>query len=103
MNFSICYKLNNTKYGGANLQHSYFNPFSWYKKMQKESPVVYDKDFQHFFGLTGTWHLFRYEDVQMVLGDYETFSNQFMLILEESPVSTTLSSSDPPRHKQLPC
>jgi cytochrome P450 len=69
--------------------------------MSKESPVVYDKDFLHFFGPQGTWHIFRYDDVQSVLNDHKTFSSEYMPKVPENPLSVGLSLTDPPRHKQL--
>jgi cytochrome P450 len=83
------------------LQYSAFNPFPWYKKMAKESPVIYDADYLHYHGPKGTWHVFRYDDVQRVMSDYQTFSNQYQPKIEENPSSSSLALSDPPRHKQL--
>jgi cytochrome P450 len=83
------------------LKHSISNPFPWYKKMSTESPVVFDKDFLHFFGSKGAWHVFRYDDVQKVINDYETFSNEIIPKIPENPLSSGITVSDPPRHKQL--
>jgi cytochrome P450 len=69
--------------------------------MLKQSPVVYDEDFLHYFGAKGTWHIFRYDDVQKIFNDHETFSNEYMPKIAESPVSSAMSVTDPPRHKQL--
>jgi hypothetical protein len=43
-------------YGETNLKHSISNLFPWYKQMSTESPVIYDKDFLHYFGSKGAWH-----------------------------------------------
>jgi cytochrome P450 len=69
--------------------------------MLKQSPVTYDEDFLHYFGAKGTWHIFRYDDVQKVFQDHETFSNEYFPKRAESPVSIAMSVTDPPRHKQL--
>lgn len=83
------------------MEHSTFNPFQWYKKMINDNPVVYDEDFIHFFGFQGAWHIFRYDDVQTVLNNHETFSSEYLPKVEDNPLSFGLSLSDPPRHKQL--
>jgi cytochrome P450 len=69
--------------------------------MSTESPVVFDKDFLHFFGSKSAWHVFRYDDVQKVINDYETFSNEIIPKIPENPLSSGITVSDPPRHKQL--
>jgi cytochrome P450 len=69
--------------------------------MSSESPVIFDNDFMHWFGSKSGWHVFRYDDVQKVINDYETFSNEFMPKVSGNPLSSGISISDPPRHKQL--
>jgi cytochrome P450 len=44
------------------------NPFPYYAKMRRESPVFYDTQQQ-------SWMVFRYEDVERVLADWQTFSS----------------------------
>ncbi|MXQ53017.1 cytochrome P450 [Shimazuella alba] len=83
------------------MKHSFSNPFPWYNHMLKQNPVTYDEDFLHYFGAKGTWHIFRYDDVQKVFQDHETFSNEYFPKIAESPVSIAMSVTDPPRHKQL--
>ncbi|WP_037464235.1 cytochrome P450 [Shimazuella kribbensis] len=83
------------------MKHSIANPFPWFKKMTAESPVVYDTDYEHFFGSKGTWHVFRYDDVQRVLGDYENFSAEYLPKVEESPLTKALTTNDPPYHTKL--
>jgi cytochrome P450 len=95
------YRDNNFEIWRASLKHSINNPFPWFKKMITESPVVYDADFVHFFGSKGTWHVFRYDDVQSVLGDYENFSAEYLPKVEESPLTEALQANDPPYHTKL--
>lgn len=53
------------------------NPFSWFAEMRKNNPVRYDEDRKR-------WDVFRYDDVEHVLMDYETF------------ISSETSDIDPP-------
>lgn len=83
--------LNEIK-GGADKVNAY-DPFSWYEKMRKESPVYYDPN-------TGVWNVFLYEDVKRVLSDKETFSSH----LQKNPkgsIRKTLINQDPPKHTQV--
>jgi cytochrome P450 len=68
--------------------------------MSVESPIFYDKDFIHFFGRKGAWQVFRYDDVQTVLYDWENFSNDYYP-KENNTLSVAIQVTDPPRHKQL--
>ncbi len=48
------------------------------------------------------WHVFRHEDVKRALSDYEHFSSQRGATDDpNNPISASLISSDPPRHRQL--
>jgi cytochrome P450 len=67
------------------------NPFPWYTFMREAHPVYYHPQY-HF------WQVFRYEDVQRVLSDYASFSSAFG---DSGPLSSSLISMDPPRHRQL--
>lgn len=69
------------------------NPFPWYDTMRKTDPI-------HFYEQYGIWQAFRYDDVQRVLSDYAAFSSKFGGPSED-PLSTSLISMDPPRHRQL--
>ncbi|MBA2396358.1 MAG: cytochrome P450 [Ktedonobacteraceae bacterium] len=69
------------------------NPFPWYDTMRKTDPI-------HFYEQYGIWQAFRYNDVQRVLSDYAAFSSNFGGPGED-PLSTSLISMDPPRHRQL--
>ncbi|HEU5439858.1 MAG TPA: cytochrome P450 [Ktedonobacterales bacterium] len=74
-------------------------PFSWYERMRHEAPAHEDPR-------SGVLSVFRYDDVQRVLSDYEAFSSQRgrpdgSAASAESALDTSLISSDPPRHRQL--
>ena len=67
------------------------NPFPWYRHMRETQPVYYNPQYNY-------WQVFRYEDVQRVLSDYTSFSSGFG---GGDPLSSSLISMDPPRHRQL--
>jgi cytochrome P450 len=69
------------------------NPFHWYSNMRATDPV-------HYYEQYGIWQVFRYDDVQRVLSDYVTFSSS-LRGPSQDPLSTSLISMDPPRHRQL--
>ena len=75
-------------------------PFDWYEKMRLESPVRYDDD-------RNMWDVFRYEDVDRVLSDYETFTSN-VRDATESPFdddqqgfNRTMINTEPPEHDRL--
>jgi cytochrome P450 len=73
------------------------NPFGVYQTMRQSYPVYHDPQ-------RGSWNFFRYEDVQRVLSDYESFSSQFVRkrsLLPVQPFAAAIISTDPPRHRQL--
>lgn len=71
------------------------NPFPWYQFMRESNPVS-------FAANRNNWSVFRYEDVRRVLSDYESFSsNMHQGHDEDHPISASLISTDPPRHRQL--
>ena len=65
-----------------------FNPYPWYQHMREARPVYYNEQVR-------MWYAFRYNDVQQVLTDIQTFTS-------EMPIDSYLSASffrmDPPRH-----
>ncbi|HEX8036295.1 MAG TPA: cytochrome P450, partial [Ktedonobacterales bacterium] len=73
-----------------------YNPFPWYEQMRRESPVRVDPH-------SGVLSVFRFDDVQRALSDYEAFSSERggRDGSASSALSTSLISSDPPRHRQL--
>src|SRR6266567_2482789 len=71
------------------------NPFPWYRSMREKQPVYYNPQYHY-------WQVFRYEDVQRVLSDYTSFSSVFGGgDQDHDPLSSSLISMDPPRHRQL--
>ncbi|WP_461171579.1 cytochrome P450 [Arthrobacter sp. Z1-9] len=73
------------------------NPFPHYERMRETAPVYYDEQ-------SGSWHIFRYDDVQRALSEYATFSSH-MGGDDASGTGQLFASSliatDPPRHRQL--
>lgn len=73
------------------------DPFPHYEKMREHAPVFHD-------GESGSWHVFRYDDVQRVLSDHASFSSRMG---GDDPSETgqlfaaSLITTDPPRHRQL--
>jgi cytochrome P450 len=68
------------------------SPFEFYSTMRHLNPVVYDE-------ANNVWGVFRYSDVQAILGNYVTFSsanNTFSRSLRPG-----LLQSDPPYHRIL--
>src|SRR5579859_779748 len=68
--------------------------FSWYARMRRESPTRVDPH-------SGALSVFRYDDVQRVLSDFEAFSSERGRRDGSSALGSSLISSDPPRHRQL--
>ncbi|WP_230119630.1 cytochrome P450 [Arthrobacter sp. Bi83] len=73
------------------------DPFPHYKRMREHAPVLHDES-------SGSWHVFRYDDVQRVLSEHATFSSRMG---GGDPSETgqlfaaSLVTTDPPRHRQL--
>jgi cytochrome P450 len=73
------------------------NPFPHYRRMRESAPVFHDEQ-------SGSWHVFRYDDVQRVLTEHALFSSRMG---GDDPSETgqlfaaSLISTDPPRHRQL--
>lgn len=74
-----------------------FDPYPQYKRMRHSAPVFHDEQ-------SGSWHVFRYDDVHRVLSDHATFSSR----MGGDDASETgqlfaasLISTNPPRHRQL--
>jgi cytochrome P450 len=70
------------------------NPFPWYARMRDSEPVAYDRRWD-------SYSVFRYADVQRVLSEYATFSSNRTGGEARHPLSASLISLDPPRHRQL--
>jgi cytochrome P450 len=79
-------------------------PFDFYSQMRRLNPVAYDEH-------NKIWGIFRYGDVQSVLGDYMTFSSDpqrsdsLLLPFTERAATPfqrpSLLQSDPPYHRTL--
>lgn len=77
-------------------------PFEWYATMREESPVHFDEHRQR-------WDLFRYDDINRVLSDPETFTADRTQADPDSASNTdsggsilqTMISVDPPEHNRL--
>lgn len=73
------------------------DPFPQYKRMREAAPVFQDEQ-------SGSWHVFRYDDVQRVLSEHARFSSRMG---GDDPSETgqlfasSLITADPPRHRQL--
>ena len=70
------------------------DPFPFYRRMRQTNPIYHDVERQ-------SWNIFRYEDVQRVLSDYDTFSSQFQDGGSENVFAASMISADPPRHRKL--
>lgn len=68
--------------------------FDWWRVMRKEQPVRRDPE-------TGTWMVYRYDDVARVLGDPATFSSEWPRMLPGTLSTRRLDTTDPPRHREL--
>ena len=73
------------------------DPFPYYERMRAAAPVFQDDQ-------SGSWHVFRYDDVQRVLSEHATFSSRMG---GDNPsgsgqlFASSLITADPPRHRQL--
>jgi cytochrome P450 len=70
------------------------NPFPWYAKMRRDSPVYYDAELQ-------SWMVFRYTDVKQVFANWQTFSSKMPHPPEQKDFTQSLNFTDPPKHQSL--
>ena len=71
----------------------------WFRRMRAEEPVSRDDAY-------GTWHVFRYADIEPVLADPVTFSSDLTGLIPRQPEVELFSRGnfvrmDPPRHDKL--
>lgn len=66
-----------------------FNPYPWYRFMRDTHPVHYDEQMR-------MWYVFRYEDAQLILQDYNTFGQA----LGQSYMGASFLSMNPPLHRK---
>ncbi len=73
------------------------DPFPIYAEMRQHQPVYYNRE-------RFSWNVFRYDDVQRALSEYETFSSQYPRRQNApgaNPFAESIISTNPPRHRQL--
>ncbi|UPM41742.1 cytochrome P450 [Halocatena salina] len=82
-------------------RESQLDPFDWYAEMRQDDPVRYDERRQ-------TWDVFRYEEVDRVLRDHETFSSDLTTadiqpprVGDDDSGFRTMLRADPPDHGRL--
>jgi len=83
-------------------REAWLDPFDWYTEMREDRPVRYDDNRQ-------CWDVFRYDDVDRILDDPETFSSDPRLASaidlppedEQSPILETMLTTDGERHGRL--
>jgi cytochrome P450 family 109 len=66
---------------------------AWFRQMQETRPVSFQPEYD-------LWEVFRYEDVQRILFEHDTFSSEYVRIAG-LPDADDLGNTDPPRHRQL--
>lgn len=69
-----------------------YNPFPWYEKMRRESPIHFDEE-------TKVWSVFLYDDVKKVISDKETFSS--LMTDVKSSIAKSMLNMEPPKHTQI--
>ena len=69
-----------------------YNPFPWYEKMRRESPIQFDEE-------TKVWSVFLYDDAKKVISDKETFSS--LMSDMKSSIAKSMLNMDPPKHTQI--
>ncbi|MGA9400338.1 MAG: cytochrome P450, partial [Haladaptatus sp.] len=77
-------------------------PFEWYAEMRRDSPVHFDEERER-------WDLFRYEEIDRILGDHEAFTSDRGVLADDSArasdeggsILQTMISVDPPEHERL--
>ena len=73
------------------------DPFPHYERMRESAPVFHDAE-------SGSWHIFRYDDVQRVLSEHARFSSRMGGDVPSGTghlFASSLITTDPPRHRQL--
>src|SRR5437867_4164966 len=78
--------------------------YAWFEQMRQTQPVWYDES-------SGCWHVFRYDNVQTVITDYQLFSSERRRQREAVQSAITpqngrprggrsILAMDPPQHRQ---
>lgn len=68
---------------------------AYFQQQQNKAPICYRHHSQHPF-----WEVFRYDDVEQVLSDHETFSVEYRRLAGMSDFDM-MSNSDPPLHRKF--
>jgi cytochrome P450 len=76
------------------------DPALWFQQMRQESPVFYQQEVEFYFGTRPAWQIFRYQDVQEGLSNFELFSNEY-IPKQPGSLGNSLPMTDPPDHKKL--
>ncbi|EIT87113.1 cytochrome P450 [Fictibacillus macauensis ZFHKF-1] len=74
-----------------------YEPFKWYEKMRKESPIRWDSERE-------AWDVFDYATSKMVLENKDLFSSdrsQKKADSEKTPLERSLIGIDPPKHTSM--
>ncbi|HEY0734103.1 MAG TPA: cytochrome P450 [Herpetosiphonaceae bacterium] len=72
-----------------------FQTFQWFAQMRASQPVFYDEQ-------THLWQIFRYDDVNEVVTDYNRFSSESLPGFSENTfLEGTIVATDPPQHRKL--
>ncbi|HEY0602938.1 MAG TPA: cytochrome P450 [Herpetosiphonaceae bacterium] len=72
-----------------------FQTFQWFAQMRDSQPVFYDEQ-------THLWQIFRYDDVNEVVTDYNRFSSEAVPGFSDSTfLAGTIVATDPPQHRKL--
>lgn len=72
-----------------------FQTFQWFAEMRANQPVFYDEQ-------TRLWQVFRYDDVNEVVTDYNRFSSESLPGFSENTfLEGTIVATDPPQHRKL--
>jgi cytochrome P450 len=69
-------------------------PNEFYARMRRDAPLIYIPE-------TQSWMVFRYDDVQRILTDFNTFSSKVKFPAEQKDFTQSMNFIDPPRHKSV--
>ncbi|OCT10921.1 cytochrome [Paenibacillus pectinilyticus] len=68
-------------------------PLTYFEKMRNSFPVSLNES-------TGSWDVFKYEDVKTIFTQHEHFSSQGIETMKD-PIEASILRQDPPKHRQL--
>ena len=70
------------------------DPGEFYARMRRDMPLIYIPE-------TQSWMVFRYDDVQRILTEFNTFSSKLKFPVEQKDFTQSMNFMDPPRHKSV--